>query len=105
MTLVTVEEQHLQLVLVQGGPPALLLHAPDLGGDGSHHPGVGVVALHAGEGEEGPVLSEHEAGVDPVSVGLGQHGGQGPGLQHICLIWNYNGQLELWCQAPLSKRL
>ena len=83
--LVTTEQQELEAVLVQGGASALLVHAPDLGGDGGDHPGVGAVLPRAGEGQKRPVLLEQEAGVDPVGVGLGQHRGQGPGLQHYNL--------------------
>ena len=94
MTLVAVEEKHLESFLVQSGVPGFLVHAPDLRGDGGHHPGVGAVAPHAGEGEEGAVMSEHEAGVDTVSVGLGQHSSQGTGLQHVYFVWKCNGYIE-----------
>ena len=80
MSLVTVEQQELQLVL--GEPQAaLLVHRPDLAGDGRHDARV-AGAGRGGVGEQRPVLLEQEGGLDPVRVGLGQHRGQGSGLQH-----------------------
>ena len=68
--LLTVKHQHLQAVLVQAGPAALVIYGPDVAGDGGHHPWLSVGLGSTRVSQQSSVLLEQEGALDAVCVGL-----------------------------------